>query len=391
MNKNKRQYNIAVIHTSLTAGGVEKVLVNLLNAFDYSLFNVDLYLFKKDDFFINQINENVNINFEYNKTHKERLTLREMVFKFKIISALKVYFFSFLSLFYKNEYKRKYIILKGYPKISKKKYNAVICYNGVSRTLLTNVIFNFNAKKRIAWIHGSGFQRITPDYYSFFDHFYCVSQGVKKDFISHLPVLSSKTSVFYNLLNKKEILTKANMPLNERSKEFFILTVSRLSEEKGVMLIPSIAEKLKNQKYSFRWILIGDGPLNNALHISIKSKKLDDELIMTGNLQNPYNYMKCCDLYVQPSFTEGYCTTTNEAKLLCKPIIVTNVNGMDEQFTNGETAVIVDKTDVDALFIAIKRLIDDSNFRFSLVKNLNKDNQIDRNNDLASLFSYLIK
>lgn len=57
--------------------------------------------------------------------------------------------------------------------------------------------------------------------------------------------------------------------------------------------------------------------------------------------KNPYGYLKNCDIYVQTSRFEGYCTTTNEAKDLRKPVITTNVSGANEQFENNKSGLIV--------------------------------------------------
>lgn len=387
----QKKCQIAFVHRSLTAGGVEKVLINMLNEFDYSLFDIDLYLLDYDDFFVHNLNKNVNLIFGYNKLKKEKPTFKFLLSKFKIISAMKVGFFFILSLFRNNIYEKKQILLKSYSKITKKKYKAVICYNGVSKTLLSDSIFEFKAKKRIAWIHGDGYQLVPSDLYSFFDKIFCVSIGVKNDFTAFLPDLYAKTSVLYNVLDTKEILINANEPLGVECNKFTILTVARLSNEKGVLMIPEIVGRLKEDNYCFQWLLIGNGPLEEELAKTIKNKKIEDNLIILGLLKNPYCYMKACDLYVQPSFTEGYCTTTNEAKLFCKPMLVTNVNGMNEQFVDGITGIIVNKIDEFTLYQEIKKIIENPSLRHSLSQNLKNENFQKLNNNLKPLFEYLKK
>ncbi len=67
------------------------------------------------------------------------------------------------------------------------------------------------------------------------------------------------------------------------------------------------------------------------------------DFIFLGIKENPYVYMKQCDIYVQPSRFEGYCTTTNEARILGCPIVMTDVSGAEEQLENGKTGLIVEK------------------------------------------------
>ena len=46
-------------------------------------------------------------------------------------------------------------------------------------------------------------------------------------------------------------------------------------------------------------------------------------MFLLGAKKNPYPYMQQCDIYVQPSYTEGYCLTVCEAAILRKPIVLT--------------------------------------------------------------------
>ncbi|WP_394700716.1 glycosyltransferase [uncultured Trichococcus sp.] len=77
---------------------------------------------------------------------------------------------------------------------------------------------------------------------------------------------------------------------------------------------------------------------------------------------NPYPYLKECDIYVQPSRTEGYCITLSEAKTFSRPIVTTNFAGAFEQIENERTGLI---TEVDPikLYESIKKLIEDGKLR----------------------------
>lgn len=78
--------------------------------------------------------------------------------------------------------------------------------------------------------------------------------------------------------------------------------------------------------------------------------------------------MKSCDIYVQPSRTEGFCTTTNEARILGKAIVTTDVGGMREQFVDRESALIT-KVDGQSLSRAILELVDKPILKMHLEKN----------------------
>ena len=101
--------------------------------------------------------------------------------------------------------------------------------------------------------------------------------------------------------------------------------------------------------------------------------ELGNVFYLLGNKKNPYVYMNQCDLYVQPSKYEAYCTTTNEARILNKPIITTDVGGMRDQFIDKETALIVNG-EVDDIYKAVKSLIEDDKYRQKLILNLKQKN-----------------
>ena len=50
---------------------------------------------------------------------------------------------------------------------------------------------------------------------------------------------------------------------------------------------------------------------------------MEDKVIILGKRENPYPYIKACDLYVQPSRYEGKCVTVREAQMLGKPVVIT--------------------------------------------------------------------
>ena len=74
---------------------------------------------------------------------------------------------------------------------------------------------------------------------------------------------------------------------------------------------------------------------------------MSDNVILLGKKENPYPYIKACDIYVQPSRYEGKSITVREAQILCKPVIVTNYPTASSQVQDGVDGIIV-PMDVDA-------------------------------------------
>ena len=68
---------------------------------------------------------------------------------------------------------------------------------------------------------------------------------------------------------------------------------------------------------------------------------MENHVVILGKRDNPYPYIKACDIYVQPSRYEGKSVTVREAQMLCKPVVVTNYPTASSQIKNGVDGIIV--------------------------------------------------
>ena len=74
----------------------------------------------------------------------------------------------------------------------------------------------------------------------------------------------------------------------------------------------------------------------------IEKKNLENHFKLLGFKENPYPYIKHADIYVQPSRYEGKSIAIDEAKILNKPIIVTNFETAKDQINDGMNGIIVE-------------------------------------------------
>ena len=73
----------------------------------------------------------------------------------------------------------------------------------------------------------------------------------------------------------------------------------------------------------------------------IKKERLNDSVKLIGIRKNPYPYIRYADVFVQPSRYEGKSIVLDEAKILCKPIVVTNYTTVVDSITDGVNGRIV--------------------------------------------------
>lgn len=258
-------------------------------------------------------------------------------------------------------------------------YDLAICYHIHAPLMLKYVVEKVCARKKVGWIHndfyGTGYavQRLKR-YIIQYHEFVAVSKKVENEFRELCTWYRGDVSTAYNYLDEEEIIQRAKESVQE---DFFInetktklLTVGRFSEQKGIDIAIKTAAMLKKTNHGFHWFLIGYGEQENAYRRLIVEYDVADCFTILGKKENPYPYIKNCDIYVQPSRHEAYSLVMIEAKILKKPIVCTNFNGADEQIDNGRNGLIVPLNNTAALADAISELIMNPEKRISFSNQL---------------------
>ena len=274
----------------------------------------------------------------------------------------------------------KYIVDR-HSYVLDEEFDCAISYHGQSPERLLNLLYRIHAKKKVVWIHGEmSFPQkkmeMLKKYYEKVDHFFFVSNPTMEAFAKHYPFVRGKSTVYYNPINSQEILAKAKEDFSPAFSGQYtnLVTVGRLSSEKGQDMVPVVTRKLLNSGIPVRWYLIGDGDMRKKLENLIRENQVEESVFLLGTKTNPYCYMRACDIYVQPSYTEGYSTTICEAGILGKAIIGTKPSGgIRDQITDGEDGLIVDAS-VESLTEGIKRLIEDGSLRHQFEERIKSKN-----------------
>ena len=89
------------------------------------------------------------------------------------------------------------------------------------------------------------------------------------------------------------------------------------------------------------WYIIGFGGDEPLILGRIADEAVEASVTVLGKRENPYPYMKACDVYVQPSRYEGRCVAVQEAQALGKPVIITAYPSSASQLTDGVDGWIV--------------------------------------------------
>lgn len=368
----KRKKKLAFVLTTFVVGGVEKSVLDLLEKIDRERYDVLAFLPDDEGEWTALLKEKCEVRYLRNEDYKT--VILSQFRKGDVFGAIRSLFFRVLArLNYKSHYRKstEYFI-RSMPRI-RERFDCVVAYQIINDDCVLGALYRLNARKKIVWSHAyiRKNEPIYGEWYNQFHKIFCVSEFAKKALTDNFPGLTEKTEVFHNLVNRETILCLSQDPAYGMTYDGMrLVTVGRLSKEKGQIIIPAVAHLLEDRGYSFKWYLVGDGDLREELETMIRKEGQEERVILLGNRNNPYPYIKACDIYVQTSLTEGWGLTVSEAKILQKPIVTTDAGVMSEQISNGLNGIVVPLPEAEILAEEIGRLIDCPEMRDAFAKQL---------------------
>jgi len=245
------------------------------------------------------------------------------------------------------------------------RYDCAIAYRiGICTEFVLYVV---KSNKKITWWHHGSFDyndretNIIQHIYDKFDYIVSVSEGCKKMLLERFHNIEDKLVVIPNIIDSDLIIQKSldNVNIFENLDRFVkIISIGRLSPEKGMINCVYVCKKLVQAGYKVKWYLIGDGVEYENILTEIKNNNLEDSIYLLGNISNPYPYLKKADIFVHPSYVESMSITVLEAMTLEVPVVVVKSIGPSEFIKNNENGILVKPTIVD-LYNGIVKIIED--------------------------------
>ena len=335
---------LIVIH-QLNIGGAQKALISALNAIDYTENDVILYVRKNRLDLLPFVNKNVSkiiVNNDNNKYYRKPYSAF-LLLKLNLLKALGKDTSNIQKKLNKYiidlqmKYEREHYFSENI------KYDIVVSY--IQNHTAKFVAENIDAKRKIMFYHNStdGYYEINADAMKYYEKIYCVSKCALEAVSKFYPEFSDKMDYIENYVDFKAIRNKAEECNPDYPKNKLILcTCGRITPEKGYDLAVETAEILKENNIDFKWYFVGDGSERAKIEELIASKKLNDNIVITGLKENPYPYMGNCDIYVQPSYEESFGLTIYEAMILNRIVVTTATVGAKDIITDEMDGIIAE-------------------------------------------------
>lgn len=346
----------------LINGGAEKVMIDIVNHMDSSLYEVTVMTVidcTKDAQLLKS-----HIKYEY--IFKGKMKEDRVFFKLFYKTSPKLLH----QLFIKKTYDIEIAALEGIP-------TKII---SGCRTIST---------KKIAIIHSDATNMAWPskrykdvkqekESYENLDKLIFVSKNVQNGFLEIFKISPSKTVVIYNPFDFNEINKKSLEPINDfkKTSKFLFCAIGRLEKVKGFDRLIEAFNCVHKEYQNIHLLIIGEGKELYALSQLINRYELNNHISFLGYRENPYKYLGLSDCYICSSFSEGLSSTIIEAMILNKPIIATNCGGMDELLIDYQNGFIIEN-DISGLVKGMKQFI-----------KKNKINKFKMDNSILNKFSY---
>ena len=358
---NTKKIKILFRHRSMEMGGVEKVMLSLLNNLDKEKFDMTVLLSLNQGELRNEFPHHVRKI--YLVEGKEDLSTNPVLQKIQLLQRKWK-----LEKFRKNPEKIDREILKNEFDVE-----IAMTYNDFDPVLNSS---NKNSKK-IGWFHSEidlpKLQPLVPqilEQFPQFDHMVYCSEKIMQIMHRTYPNLQyPPESVIINAVPVDEIRKKSEEKIPDFKDRPAFVSVGRLHTRKGFHKLMDAHHRLLKEGFGHSVVIIGHGEELPNLLIQQKKLGVEETFILAGNKMNPYPYIKNADFFIMPSESEAWPLVISEALILQKPIIATRVGDVELMIEDDKTGHLI-RYDTSEIYEAMKKFLTDEKFVQNIKENL---------------------
>jgi glycosyltransferase involved in cell wall biosynthesis len=376
----QKKIKILFRHRSMEMGGVEKVLLSLLNNLNPEKFEMTVCLTLNQGKLRDEIPGHVRKI--YLTDGKEDFSNNSLMKKIQLVGR-------------RLQLKK----LKNNPAIVDRLLNDAFDVEIAMDYRDYDAILNSTNKnsKKIGWFHSEinvpKFQPLVPNIlksFPRFDHMVYCSHKIKDMMHHYYPDLNYPVeSVIINPIPIEEIKNKAKEETNTFPEGPVFVSIGRLHSRKGYHKLIEAHKRLIDDGFHHSIIIIGDGDEMKNLTSQAAKYNVEKTFILKGNQMNPYPYIRKADYFVLPSESEAWPLVIAEALILQKPIIATNVGDVGLMIKDRETGYLI-SYEVDEMYSAMKTFLTDSNVVAHITQNLTDiESQFDNKKIFARIESMI--
>lgn len=367
-----RKKKILIVMNNLNVGGAEKALVSLLQIFDYSKYSVDLLLFKKEGVFLKQVPEEVNILEEpknYQFFNMSFLTmLKRTIPKLQFSVIWNRILFSVNAKIEKHpivrEQKAWRYLRRVIPSVPKS-YDVAVGF--MENTPNCFCVEKVTADVKIGFIMNDYNQlgmskELDEPYFEKLNYIVTDSAESREVLKNIFPQFSSKLKVIKSIISPTLIHKLADVEIADFPDGFKLISIGRLTYQKGYDLAMEACKILMEKECQFKWYILGIGEDYEQLKEQIEKLGIGNFVEFLGIRENHYPYLKQADIFVHTARFEGFGIVVSEARILHKPMVITDFSVAKSHITHNVNGLIAEMN-AESIASNIKDLIDHSDKR----------------------------
>lgn len=345
-----RPRRILVLVSSLTAGGAERMVVNLLRELDRSAWRPVLATFSGEVDYTDEMPADVR-HFELGKS--SRLGNLTVVFRLaRLIHRMqpdliftRIYFCGLVAFFARRLGRNCAPIVAAID-------------TTLSRAIRDEPLLRVR-------------RPITAAVLSRLERVVAISGASRADLVESFGVPPEGCPMIYNGVDVCRIRELMEEPLRETEWDTEVpmfVSVGRLTRAKNYPLLIRAFARVR-QTHGARLLILGEGEERERLERLLRDLDLEDAVSMPGFRANPFKYIRAATAFVMSSDWEGLPMVLIEAMACGAPIISTRYEtGAEELVEQGENGLLVPRGDTEALAGAMERVVDDPNLRARLAR-----------------------
>ena len=349
---------------ALDNGGVAKSLLSLLTVIDKEHYDISLLIVGRDQGRNNDVPQGVRIytNPVMSAVVGDIDGIKYLLMTGHLLLLIGCIIRLMLSVISKPW--AGWWLAKLMPVVTKEEYDLIVDYNG--QHMLYYMVDKLKGRKKVTFFHSDYkrwryYERMDRCYYKKVDKIFTISDICVNSLKEIFPEVADKVSLMENISSPTYINRQALQPIDwNRRHKYVLISLGHVCVNKGSDLAMQVAKRLNDEGIDFEWLFLGTIFNDMDYQGFVNRERLTDHISFLGNVKNPYPYIKKADLFVHLSRFEGKSIALDEAKIMCKPIVVTNFSSVNDQFTDGVNSIICEMSPEDATHKIIALLLDDS-------------------------------
>jgi len=155
-----------------------------------------------------------------------------------------------------------------------------------------------------------------------------------------------------------------------QGRQVRLLFVGALLEKKGIFVLLEAAKLLRDYMDNFLVTYVGTGPFAAELSRRIEETDLSAHVILRGGVYEELELLRefdAADLFVFPTYAEGFPRVIFEAMARGIPVISTRVSGIPGLVMDGRDALLLNPGSPKEVVEAVLKVVHDTNLRRGLI------------------------